>query len=170
MFKLHATDYYLHAVQNWPHRLTVRTQASHACNRSSILREVTHTKTSLKHLALSYFCVWPHSKWPASLTWRIDGRSYVLVATKTSERRPASPTSDGEEELVGDSPWGHINKNTQVLPVYFCWQWSIEANHLRGLRENWIRGRETTSSKARSFVTDSPWGRRIWYYWKIIPS
>jgi hypothetical protein len=44
------------------------------------------------------------SKQTALLAWRIEGRSYVFLARKTSERRPARFVSDGEQILVGDSP------------------------------------------------------------------
>jgi hypothetical protein len=35
------------------------------------------------------------SKQTALLAWRIEGRSYVFLARKTSERRPANPKRDG---------------------------------------------------------------------------
>lgn len=36
--------------QKRPHRLTARTAGSHPANRSSILREVTNTKSAIKAL------------------------------------------------------------------------------------------------------------------------
>ena len=39
------------------------------------------------------------SKQTALLAWRIEGRSYVFLARKTSERRPARFASDGEQNI-----------------------------------------------------------------------